>query len=98
MWRMSNSVNLPHFKYASFFILEKYACVVVSRIDLYYQWWIRDFPDGAGGGAPTPEFGPKTLFDEICRNCMKMKEIGLRGARISCTPPLDPPMIMLPYY
>ena len=46
------------------------------------QWWIQDFSDR---GAPI-------IWQDFCSNCMKMKEIGLRGACVPSTPPLDPPM------
>ena len=52
--------------------------------------------DNSGGsrifltGAPTPKLGVLTYF--VAKNCMKMKEFGLLGARIPGTPPLDPPL------
>ena len=56
------------------------------------------FVDCRGGsrisqkGAPTPEFGVKTLFSKIfAENCMEMKEIGPTGESVPGAP-LDMPM------
>ena len=56
------------------------------------QWRIQDFPVG-GGSANAQVGGANLLFGQIFpENCMKMKEIGPRGGRVSLAPPLDPPM------
>ena len=98
MWRMSDSVNLPHFKYVSFVILEKRTCVVVSRNDLYYR--IQDFLDRGGGGANPWVWTKNLLLDKIfAETAWKWKKLDLEGrASLVPHPTLDPPMIRIPYY
>ena len=60
------------------------------------QWQIKDFRDrrgwGGGGGTNPRSGGKHLLFGNIfAENCMKIIEIGPRGAR-DPTAPLDLPM------
>ena len=47
------------------------------------QWRIQDFPQW---GAPTPKIA--IIFHIFAENCMKMKEFGPQGGRVSLVPPL----------
>ena len=56
------------------------------------QWWIQDFPDGGGRGAPTSKVGAPTYYLAIffIKNSMKMKKFGPGRDTHPWRHPLDP--------
>ena len=54
-----------------------------------YRWRIQDFPEV---GAPTFQGRPHKILPNFPKNCMKLKEFGPGGGRMSLVPRLDPPM------
>ena len=45
-----------------------------------------------GGGANSPGGRQHTILPNFPKNCIKLKEFGPPGGRVSLAPPLDPPL------
>ena len=67
--------------------------LVIRDVESMCQWLVQDFPDG--GGCQPQGGDANLLFGQLFpKNCMKMKEISHRGARVTGAP-LDPPICVL---